>query len=80
MAHNINGFKEYFCFIKTKSINFRKGNWNEWIIIDNKVKVIAETVKAILIKEKIQSDKETYSINPFWIPKSRIISIEKVNN
>ena len=74
MAHNIERFEEYYCFIKTKKIRFQKGTWVEWISIDNKIKVIAETEKAILIREKNQSDKEDYSVNPFWIPKSRIIT------
>ena len=79
MTHNIENFEEYFAMITTKTFNYRKGNWSEWISVnDNKVKVIAETLKAILVREKIQIDKEIYSTESMWIPKSRIISIVKI--
>jgi len=71
MAHNIEGFKEHYEIIETKRF-YKK--YSGTISIKNKVKVIAETEKAILIREGIQFGKEAYSINPMWIAKSLIIS------
>ena len=75
MAHNIEGFEEYFAFVETKSIYIKYVGKVE---IKNKFKIIAETEKAVLGREKIQYDKEMYSVNPYWIPKSKIIKIERV--
>jgi hypothetical protein len=71
MAHNIEGFEEHNECIKTVTF-YIKGSGQ--VQIDNKVLVIAETEKAILIREKIQFDKEEYSIKPFWLAKSLIVS------
>ena len=75
MAHNIVGFEEYFAFIETEVL-YKKyvGQFN----IENKCKIIAETEKAVLIREKIQTDKEMYSVNLFWVPKSKIISLKRL--
>lgn len=74
MVHNISDFKEYFAYIETLPFYLK---FNGKITIKNDVKVIAETSKALLIREKIQLDKQMYSIDPIWIPKSIIIKIIK---
>lgn len=80
MSKLIEGFKRYKAHIKTKSFLYKKGSWEEWITMDNDIIVRAETEKAVLVIEKILKDEEMYSRDAFWIPKSRIISIEKCSN
>lgn len=75
MAHNIEGFEEYFAFIRTEPIYFK---YVGKVALKNKFKITAETEKAILVREKIQTDKEMYSTNPYWIPKSKLISLTKL--
>jgi len=76
MTHNIEGFEEYFAKIKTKSF-YKKYDGN--ISINNKVKVIAETEKAILIRERnCSTEKYGYSTSPMWISKSKIINLEVI--
>jgi hypothetical protein len=75
MAHNIEGFEEHYEMIETKKF-YRK--YDGQISINNKVKIIAETKEAILVREKIQVDKEEYGIQPLWISKTKIIKRERV--
>ena len=63
-----NGFKKIH--IKTKPFYRRNCGM---ISINNDVLLRQETDKAILIRERIQTDKEMYSTTSIWISKSKII-------
>jgi len=76
MANNILGFKEHDEMIETKPFYVK---YSGKISIKNKVRIIAETEKAVLIRERnCTTEKYGYSITPMWIAKSLIIKREAI--
>lgn len=69
MTHNIEGFEEYYAFIRTTPIYIKFVGMCE---INANCKVIAETEKAVLIREW---NGNNYSMTTMWISKSKIISL-----
>ena len=69
MAHNIEGFEEYYAYIRTTPIYIKFVGKCE---IKAECKVIAETEKAVLIREW---NGNNYSVSPMWISKSKIIGL-----